>query len=244
MVQTRRTGVVLHTGNPMSKARTPSTGGRDVKGAGIPDVEPRPTPKKSGATASKPRKAGSTCGWCGNAAKKPASGRAARCGRCKGLEETIAAAARYVSKNGLRPLGASIESDSEEEEHYRETAAAARRVVNAVRKTRSQKKTGADRPTASSHAPVKRAGGPAPVKTPKNRKPKRSPAPVLPEPDSNDLNAINRKLAELRIRIEEQQRRGADDTGAGRARLGKLQAHRRQLANRAAALRAERASNN
>ncbi|MFM1723909.1 hypothetical protein ABEU20_002482 [Rhodococcus sp. PAM 2766] len=149
-----------------------------------------------------------------------------------------------MSKNGLRPLGASIESDSEEEKHYRETAAAARRVVNAVRRTRSQKKTGADRPTASSHAPVKRAGGPAPVKTPKNRKPKRSPAPVLPEPDPNDLNAINRKLAELRIRIEEQQRRGADDTGAGRARLGKLQAHRRQLANRAAALRAERASNN
>ncbi|MBU4615246.1 hypothetical protein IM877_10895 [Rhodococcus sp. GG48] len=228
----------LHTGNPVSKTRTPLGGGRDVKGAGIPDVEPRPTPKKSGTSASKQRKAGSTCTWCGNAAKTPAKGTAARCGRCKGLDKTIAAAARYIGKNGLRPLGASLESDSEEERYYRETAAVAQRVLNAVKKKPSQKRSGARKPPASPPAT------PASIKSTKKPKSKKSTTPILPEPDPNDLNAINRKLAELRIRIEEQRRRGATDTGAGRARLEKLQADRGRLSNKAAALRAERASGN
>ncbi|WP_460973719.1 hypothetical protein [Prescottella soli] len=111
-----------------------------------------------------------------------------------------------------------------------------------MKKKPSQKRTGARKPTIS--PPVKPAGTPVSTKAAKRPKSKKSTTPSLPKSDPNDLNAINRKLAERRIRIEEQQRRSAADTGAGRIRLGKLQAHRRRLANRAAAFKAERASSN
>ncbi|WP_137726480.1 hypothetical protein [Prescottella subtropica] len=245
MAQTRRTGVFLHTGNPISKARTPFTGGRDVKGSGVWDSDgkresgPKPPKAKAGKGSVKKPKPRAVCAWCGNAAKKPPQGTKARCGRCKRLDEVIAAAARYIGANGLRPLGASLDSDSAGEARHREAAAAAQRTLNSVRKVPSGQQTDPHHPKASP-PPVKSAASPAPTKVVKKRKPKKAKTPHLPEPDHNDLEAINRKLAELHIRVEAQQRHGAADTGAGRARLGKLQAHRRRLATRAAALRAER----
>ncbi|GAB2660839.1 hypothetical protein GCM10027068_46140 [Prescottella soli] len=68
MVQTRRTGVFLHTGNPILKARTPLTVGREVKGSGVWDPEgkrasgPKPkSGKESVRTARTQSRA--VCAW-------------------------------------------------------------------------------------------------------------------------------------------------------------------------------------
>ncbi len=231
MPQIRRTGVFLHTGNPQSKARTPQSGIRAVKTTGIRDLDEVPKPKRARAKPSTPRL---LCNWCGSPAKKQAPGTRPRCRRCERLESVITIAAKYLGQHGLRPLGASTESDSPEEAAHREAAAEARRELNSVWKSRSakaparqpQKKSARAAATTKKSLPTKKKT----VKPPQGGR--------IPDPGRNDLAGTLRALEELRRLIEEEQRRGASDTGAGRARLGKLQQRRRELARKAAKLKA------
>ncbi|MFW0872192.1 hypothetical protein [Rhodococcus corynebacterioides] len=63
------------------------------------------------------------------------------CNRCTQLHNTINAARRYIETHGLRPLGASLTSDSEDERAARVGAAAARRKLDSVKTQRKNGKS-------------------------------------------------------------------------------------------------------
>ncbi|MFD1811779.1 hypothetical protein [Rhodococcus gannanensis] len=234
MAQLRRTGVYLHSGNPESKARTPRTGGRDVKSAGVWDPEgnkesgPKANPKtgKSLVQRAKGKKAGTACGWCGGSAKKPQNGAPARCGRCKRLEDKIADAARFLGAHGLRPLGASLDSESTDEAHHRESAAAARRELNAAWK----RPTKAKRPRPEPKSAGKKTKGASSQRT----SPKEAANANHSKIRNTRTPTVTHKLAKLRARINDEKRRGALDTAAGRARVNQLEAAYRRIAVQAA----------
>jgi len=231
MPQIRRTGIFLHTGNPESKARTPRSGGRDVKSSGTGDPGRLPKPK---STPKKSPKSGPLCSWCGSPAKKSGPGSQPRCRRCKRLEAVISNAATYLGQYGLRPLGSSTESDSPDEAAHRKAASAARRELNSVRKSRTAKApTGrAKRKLAQTASPESKS---SPVDWRAKNQPKRT---RLPGPGHDDHARILRTLVELDRRIEAERRSGVLETGGGRARFAQLQQQRHELASKAAKIQA------
>ena len=73
------------------------------------------------------------CTWCGSIDDVESYRDEPRCVTCRGHEDVIAAARRFIGTYGLRPLGGATTSDDEDELAHRVNARASRAALDATR---------------------------------------------------------------------------------------------------------------
>ncbi|NLG54677.1 MAG: DUF3597 domain-containing protein [Rhodococcus sp.] len=74
-----------------------------------------------------------TCVWCGGSDTVEMYRNEPRCATCRGHEEIIDEARKFVGMYGLRPIGGTLQSDDDEEYEHRLGARDARRALNDIR---------------------------------------------------------------------------------------------------------------
>ena len=125
--------VRLHTGNP-PEVTVPVGGARDVRGSDPEFAHLR----RPGRTP--------LCQWCGGPSQVDGEN-PRRCKRCRKLDNTISAAASYMATHGLRALGGSVESESDDELRHRQAARKAQSTLASVKQQpRKQSTAGKARP--------------------------------------------------------------------------------------------------
>ncbi|WHU49353.1 hypothetical protein QNM97_10450 [Gordonia sp. L191] len=180
----------------------------------------------------------SRCVWCSSLEDVAVYRHEPRCGRCRAAEQTVAEARHFIRVYGLRPLGASLESEDDEEREHR---VAFREASAELRRSRTET------PNTRKPSVVRRAGGTTspPVAVKANGKATSTARKVGSGDDSTGISrpgatelmsraeGLLAQLAEIEGRLEV----ALEDTGlSGKAKASDLTAKRDSVLRMLAAL--------
>lgn len=177
-----------------------------------------------------------SCVWCSSSDDIAELRGEPRCGRCREAEQVIAAAREFVGFYGLRPLGASLTSDDDEEREHRVAARDAWAVLNQTRTQPPLRARSGKRGTAPSTSTTRTAGHTTAPKAKNVGSGSARPADVS-RPDREELMSRAQSLLGQLSEIEERLAVAQSDPGlSGRAKVSDLTAKRDSVLRTLAAL--------
>ncbi|MFE0748074.1 hypothetical protein [Gordonia sp. NPDC058843] len=177
------------------------------------------------------------CVWCSSSDDIAELRGEPRCGRCREAEQIIAAAREFVGFYGLRPLGASLTSDDDDEREHRVAARDAWAVLNRTRTQPPLRARSGQRGIARSASTTTRTGGHPTAPTAKNVGSGSARPADVSRPDREELMSRAQSLLVQLTEIEERLAVAQADPGlSGKAKVSDLTAKRDSVLRTLAAL--------
>ncbi|AFR49172.1 hypothetical protein KTR9_2535 [Gordonia sp. KTR9] len=177
------------------------------------------------------------CVWCSSSDDIAELRGEPRCGRCREAEQIIAAAREFVGFYGLRPLGASLTSDDDEEREHRVAAREAWAVLNRTRTQPPLRARSGQRGIARSASTTARTGGHTTAPKAKNAVSGNARPADVSRPDREELMSRAQSLLGQLTEIEERLAVAQADPGlSGKAKVSDLTAKRDSVLRTLAAL--------
>ncbi|MET4168426.1 hypothetical protein ABIC25_004503 [Gordonia sp. PvP123] len=177
------------------------------------------------------------CVWCSSSDDIAELRGEPRCGRCREAEQTIAAAREFVGFYGLRPLGASLTSDDDEERDHRVAARDAWAVLNGTRTQPPRRARSGQRGVARPASTTTKASGNPTSSNAKNVGAGSARTAGVSRPDRAELMSRAQSLLGQLTEIEERLAVAQADSGlSGKAKVSDLTAKRDSVLRTLAAL--------
>ncbi|SCB97189.1 hypothetical protein GA0061091_103303 [Gordonia sp. v-85] len=177
------------------------------------------------------------CVWCSSSDDIAELRGEPRCGRCRAAEQTIAAAREFVGFYGLRPLGASMTSDDDEEREHRVAARDAWAVLNRTRTQPPPRVRSGRRGVTRSASTTTNKDGSTTARKAKNVGAGSARPADVSRPDHEELMSRAQSLLAQLAEIEERLAVAQTDPGlSGKAKASDLTAKRDSVLRTLAAL--------
>ncbi|WP_238419618.1 hypothetical protein [Gordonia sp. 'Campus'] len=177
------------------------------------------------------------CVWCSSSDDIAELRGEPRCGRCRDAEQAISAAREFVGFYGLRPIGASLTSDDDDEREHRVAARDARAELNRTRAQPPQRARSKQRGSARSASTTTAADRKATALEAKNVGSGSARSADVSRPGREELLKRAQSLLVQLAEIEERLAVARADSGlSGKAKVSDLTARRDSVLRTLAAL--------